>query len=177
MENTFTVNRLAIEKEYIKACNTPSDINQHLPILRVFANNCKHVTEFGVRNGQSTRAFLASGAVLRSYDIVKDFFVSALFDQASYVGRDVEYNIGDTLKIDIEPTDMLFVDTEHTYEQVRGELNRHHHKVKKYIAFHDTTIFGDAIMPAIEEFLAVNRSWIIIYRVENNNGLTIIERV
>lgn len=165
-----------IEEEYQRSCETPSDINEHLPALRAFAEKCTHVTEFGVRNGQSTRAFLASGSALRSYDLYIDGAVKILFDRAKNKGRDVEYSIGNTLEIDIEPTDMLFIDTEHSTEQVRGELNLHGDKVRKYIAFHDTWIFRESIMPAIEEFMNRNKSWFICYRADNNNGLLILEK-
>lgn len=165
-----------IEKEYLAACDAKTDINEHLPILKCFAERCKQVTEFGVRDGQSTRALLASGASLKSYDLFRHSDVDRLFNMARGDGRDVNYVTGNTLEIDIEPTDMLFIDTEHTYEQVKGELNRHHDRVRKYIAFHDTATFKDAIMPAIEEFLSMNNSWSVVYRVENNNGFMIIEK-
>ncbi|MGD9307318.1 MAG: glycosyltransferase family 4 protein, partial [Desulfobacterales bacterium] len=44
----------ALEKIYSQKCETPSDINQHLPILRKYAAQCSHITEFGVRGVVST---------------------------------------------------------------------------------------------------------------------------
>src|SRR5262245_5381518 len=54
---------------YHQACSTPSDINEHLPILSELAQRCDHVTEFGRRTGNSTIAFIhAQPKRLVSYD-------------------------------------------------------------------------------------------------------------
>ena len=41
-------------------------------------------------------------------------------------------NEGDTAKVTIDPTDLLFIDSLHTGEHLRKELFRHHLKVNKY---------------------------------------------
>jgi hypothetical protein len=51
------------------------------------------------------------------------------------------FNIGNTLEVDIDETDMLFIDTLHNGDQLEKELERSASKVKKFIAFHDTTTF------------------------------------
>ena len=58
-----------IDEIYAKFCNTKSDINEHLPTLSAYAKD-RVVTEFGVRKGLSTIAFLAGRPKkLISYDI------------------------------------------------------------------------------------------------------------
>ena len=93
--------------------------------------------------------------------------------------------IGDTREIDIKETDMLFIDTLHTYQQVKGEL-RFANKVRKYIAFHDTWSHGvgsrdivgePGITNAINEFLVKYPEWKKIYEVNFNHGLIILEKV
>lgn len=49
-----------IEEKYQQHCNTPSDINEHLPTLRRYAEQCETVCELGVRGVVSTWAFLAA---------------------------------------------------------------------------------------------------------------------
>jgi len=102
--------------------------------------------------------------------------INAKFDQAN------------TLNYDLEEVDMLFIDTLHTYEQVLGELERHHQKVKKYILFHDTITFGkvnedgsyvngkNGLIPAIGLFLNNHKEWKEVCTYTNNNGLTIIKK-
>ena len=47
-----------LEIKYNELCVTPSDINEHLPTLKVYAEQCEHVTEMGVRGIVSTYALL-----------------------------------------------------------------------------------------------------------------------
>jgi hypothetical protein len=167
-----------LEREYSYACSTLTDINVHLPILRKYAGECNHVTEMGVRTGQSTRALLVEPITLRSYDLELDATVTDLFEKAKSIGKDVSYAIGDTRQIEIENTDMLFIDTLHEYNQLKIELNLHHHKVKKYIAFHDTgEPFVKELMPAIVEFMIEHPEWKFSYHNKDNSGFTVIERI
>jgi hypothetical protein len=45
-----------------------------------------------------------------------------LFDMAKQKGKNVKYIQYDVLKIEIEDTDMIFIDTLHTYDQLKKEL-------------------------------------------------------
>ncbi len=42
---------------YNNLCNEKSDINEHLPTLKRYAEKCDHITEMGVRSVVSTWAF------------------------------------------------------------------------------------------------------------------------
>lgn len=162
-----------------------NDINEHLPKLLELANECETVTEFGVRWGYSTRAFLLSKSKLISYDIELNQRVTQLFDIARQTGKDCSYLMANTLELTIDETDLLFIDTDHSYGQLRAELDRHHTKVKRYIAFHDTYTFGTTgqapgdkkgLLTAIIEFMRDHPEWRFKYHTTNNNGLTVIER-
>jgi hypothetical protein len=184
-------------EEYKKLCDTSSDINEHLPTLYNLAKECGHVTEMGVRDGKSTTAFLHSGVSLRSYDLYIDKSVSPLFVIAKSNGKDVQYIKGDSTEVDIEETDMLFIDTWHCYPQIKKELERHHNKVSKYLVFHDTHTYGVigerysgskediltdvidnplGILPGIIEFTIENKEWSFYKHYTNNNGLTVLKR-
>lgn len=180
-----------LKQEYEIACNTESDINQHLPILYEAAQDCDHVTEMGVRTGASTRAFLyANPQKYIAYDFNIDPKVEEMFSYCKSQGKDYEYVQADVLKIKIEKTDLLFIDTYHCYEQLTQELKLHSSKVEKYIIFHDTYTYGrkgenlkfqsfsgtKGIMYAIEEHLEKNSNWKIVHDVDYNNGLLIIQR-
>ena len=175
-----------LNKIYQGLYNTPSDINEHLPTLASYASECEHITEMGVRYIVSTYALLmGKPKKMISYDIemcdwepVRDLVKD---------DTDFQFLVGNTLEIEIEPTELLFIDTLHNYRQLKRELELHAKKVSKYIIFHDTTSFetvgesytGDSengIWPAIEEFLQLNPQWTLKERFINNNGLTIIEK-
>jgi glycosyltransferase involved in cell wall biosynthesis/Flp pilus assembly protein TadD len=167
---------------YLAACLTPSDIHEHLPVLYFLARQCDHVTEMGTRTGVSTTALLfAQPGRLVCYDRVKLPTVGRL---EAVAGR-TEFHLheADVLEVDIEETDLLFIDTWHVYEQLKEELRRHAGKVRRYIVLHDTTTFGErgeaegrrGLWAAVEEFLAEGRFG-LRQRLENNNGLTVLER-
>jgi predicted O-methyltransferase YrrM len=165
---------------------TATDINEHLPMLYFLAQQCDHVTEFGVRTGASTLAFLhglqGRPATLRSYDINDQYGVQDSLTRWTRV--EWTFSICSTLSITrIEPTDLLFVDTLHNYDQVRQELALHGDAARRWIVFHDTETFGTVgddggrgINQAITEWLEAKPEWRIVYRTHRNNGLTVIER-
>lgn len=177
-----------IEKEFANAATTPSDIHEHLPVLYELARECDHIIEMGVRSGVSTRAFLRVDAKLISYDIETDQRVVDLVNEARNAGKDSTFIEADVLKVDIEETDLLFIDTWHTYEQLKQELSLHGNKSRKYIVFHDTNTFGlkneggeangtsQGLLPAIIEFVMSNPHWRFKKFLTNNNGLTVLER-
>jgi hypothetical protein len=49
----------------------------------------------------------------------------------TYLGNNV-------LEVEIEETELLFIDTYHYYAQLKKELKLHAGKISRYIAFHDT---------------------------------------
>jgi DNA-binding Xre family transcriptional regulator len=157
-----------------------SDINEHISVMHKYANECNHITEFGVRTGVSTWAWLASRAkVIRCFDIEninKD--LKAHYESAKDTRKDFTFTCVNTIadKLEIEPTDLLFIDTEHTYEQCSKELKMHAHNVRKYLIFHDTTICQE-LNKAINEFLEYNKEWKVKEILTNNNGLTVLERI
>ena len=188
-----------IKEKYDYHCSRKSDINQLLPYLNVYANRCEHITEMGVRYFVSTYAFLNSTAKkVVGIDIEKQL---EQYSECVYLcersEKDFEYIISDTLKVDIEETEFLFIDTWHEYGQLKAELERHSDKVRKYIGFHDTTTYArigetqyynvkasggfsksnKGLMDAIEEFLIDNKDWKIEFKTDINNGLLILKRV
>ncbi len=173
------------------------DIYEHLPVLKQYGEDCKHITEMGVRWGASTLGFImAKPERLISYDIQSTPEIENIMSESVKLINHT-FQLGDTLQIEIEPTELLFIDTLHTYNQLIAELRRHESKVSKYIILHDTTTFGridenmyqhaselvkgqatikTGLRTAMEDFLVENTNWVILEDKTNNNGLTILKR-
>lgn len=165
--------------------NTESDIYQHLHKLKILANSVNHVTELGVRDGISTIAFLAGKpAVMRSYDINDWNGHATALTLINKSDTDFKFTQADDLTIVLEPTDLLFIDTLHDYDQLNQELALHAGIVKQYIVLHDVVTFDNkgetegkaGLMPAVQEFLEANKQWEIKKLYTNNNGLLILQR-
>lgn len=177
---------MSITELFNQRLAAPSDINQHLPLLAELASECDHITEFGTRTGNSTIAFLYGirddiASKLESYDINPPGFEAT--EDVRHLWR---FTQADTGKLpDIATTDMLFIDTLHTCEQVRLEL-MHGNRARKYLVFHDTVLFGSweetaqgggpGIMHPILCFLAANPHWRVKEHRANNCGLLVLER-
>jgi hypothetical protein len=70
----------------------------------------------GVRIPTSTWAFLAGNPeVLISYDIIRDNNIKNVEQQSKLSNTSFKFIESDVLKIKIDPTDLLFIDTLHTY--------------------------------------------------------------
>ena len=181
--------------KYKQLCETPSDIFEHLPVLKQYAERCAHITEMGVRTVVSTYAFLAAEPFeLVCYDIARHPNVDEAEKLAAEAKIKMTFHEKDVLSIDIAVTDVLFIDTLHVANQLSQELGMHSGNVRKYIIMHDTTSFwltgeppyneltssracGKGLRYAIEPFLENNPEWEMELKLENNNGLTVLRRV
>lgn len=184
------------EKYFLERKETEIDIHEHLDTLQAYASKSDHITELGVRKIVSTWAFiLGHPKRLVSVDLVPpsqylqdhDYLMRVVNKVCKELNIDFSFVLGDTLQIDIEETDLLFIDTLHTYSQLIQELNRHGNKSRKWIILHDTESCKDyftnsvgvvegGLQDAIDEFLHNNRNWFIKEVYTNNNGLTVLER-
>ena len=169
-----------------EALERPSDIHEHLAYLYRLASTVDHVTEFGTRTGQSTCAFLfAAPRRLACYDLERPPNLPALEDAARENGVEFEFRQQDVLQVEIEQTDLLFIDTWHVEQQMRQELARHAGNVRRYLALHDTETFGlrgeseghRGIWPAVADFLRHHPEWRLRQHFSNNNGLTVLVRL
>jgi len=178
----------SLEEQYDIRCQTQSDINEHLPVLKKYAEECDTILEFGVRWIVSTYALLmGKPKLMRSVDIVYPRGDPDLCKRlAEYNSVDFDFVVQDSRKYgnDEDKWDLIFIDTLHNYDVLKEELRVHGNRANKYIIFHDTVTFGSidqsgsgqGLNPAIDEFLEENSHW---YRHEvftNNNGLTILKR-
>ena len=183
--------------------------------LYKYAQKVDHITELGVRWVESTFSFLrGTPKKLISYDIdhpsIHTNFdgeenLELAYEYAKLSKTDFEFKLGNSLTIDIEPTDLLFIDTQHSYLHLKHELYFHNSKVKKYILMHDTVAHKytdqtrpassndsgytelDEITPgdhkiegmgnAIENFLQNHDEWILEEEIKTGQGLTILKRI
>ena len=134
----------ALETEYLRLCAEPSDINEHLPTFVDLVKRLRaaHVIELGTRTGVSTIGWLwglaATGGGLTSVDT----------DTRPDIGEWAHWRYiqGDDLSavvfVQLDPADIVFIDTSHTYDQTLAELNLYRWLVKPggVIVCHDTEL-------------------------------------
>ncbi len=176
----------SFEAIYRQVCETPSDINEHLPTLYLLALDMKaeKVIELGTRTGVSTVAWChamdETGGHVWTVDPV---------DRLAFNHPRLTFVLGDDLDADTqaqlpEVADIVFVDTIHSYEQTRAEIGAYKARVRSggCMVFHDTSVERHehlgADQPPFPTRLAVDE-WVEaegleVERWENNNGLTVV---
>lgn len=174
----------SLEAAFSTALQTRSDIVDHLPMLHKLATLVDSVTEFGVRGGVSTLAFLrAKPRRWTGYDVVRSEAVDRLEQFARDAGVQFAFHQMDILALErIESTDLLMIDSLHTRDQVAHELS-FAPAVTKYIVLHDTETFGmtgergkPGIWSAVSEFLRRHAEWSLQWHDARCHGLTVLER-
>lgn len=194
---------------YERYCRTPSDINEHLPLLQSLAAQCSTVAEIGIRDVVSTWALLQglseSSEKNCSYlgiDIVppleKPFQLAKVLAELN----DIDFSFWEKndMEINFPLTDLLFIDSLHTYRHLSYELETFAPMVRKYIAMHDTSDpWGNSdepcygvnesaypayinchkrgLWPAVADFLDNHPEWILFDRRYNNHGFTVLMRI
>uniref|UniRef100_A0A7S4RC99 Class I SAM-dependent methyltransferase n=1 Tax=Alexandrium monilatum TaxID=311494 RepID=A0A7S4RC99_9DINO len=201
------------------------DISEHVSTLRLYASRCRSVSEIGVRKGASTWALMLglhdaddegarSGAggprgewapkVHLAYDLDPFVHQGKARQLAVQLGIRYRFQQADSLELELEESDLLFIDTFHAYPQLRRELRRHAPRVRRYIILHDTTVDANVsecrrsldidcaslaaklgctmdevhrgLWPAVQELLAEAPEWRLLRRYEHNHGLTVLHR-
>jgi predicted O-methyltransferase YrrM len=138
------------QSRYDETRTRSSDIQDHLPYFvdLCITHNIQTVIELGVRGGISTAAWLwgleQTGGHLYSVDI----------DPAPYEADNWTFIQGDDLIIaDQLPdeADVIFVDTSHTYEQTKAEIELYLPRTRKFMLFHDTDVAEFGVRRALDE--------------------------
>jgi hypothetical protein len=171
------------------------DIWEHFPTLKELASTCQSVVEMGVRGGCSAYA-LAAGLEISPekekwmlYVDIQPCKNPKLEELCTAAGISISFQQADSRYIDIPECDILFIDTLHTYGQLKTELEIHHSKAKKYIVMHDTEApWGfkneaddgspnKGLRPAVDDFIAEHKDqWVLHAHHANCHGLTILAR-
>lgn len=176
----------AIDTIYTRVAAEPTDMWEHMAFIKTCSSQCSSVVEFGVYDCTSTWALLAGHPkTLTSYDIARRPEVDEVEKAAADSSTRFTFILADTRTVEIEETDLLFIDAGHFYEELKVELATNAGKVRKLILMHDTTLFahhdesyqGRGLWPAIEEFLAAHPEWVVRERVAYCHGMTTLARV
>jgi len=175
-----------LAERYERYIKDKKDFSLHMEKVYRLTNHNDTVVEIGGQFGigSSTAFAMARPAHLICIDILKQDKFESFLTACEYEGINVEYWIMDSLETTVPPCDILFIDSYHTYEQLKQELSLHGNKSRKYLIFHDTATYccgntgqdakSPGLLAAINEFKAVNSQWCEVYKTEECNGLIIL---
>lgn len=177
---------VSLDDLYAEACNVVSDVFMHCPTIREFSRRCESVTELGLNSSGVCIAALA-GQPPKYIGYGKDKkHVEVLAGKLPEdVGKThVRLRVGDSLKIQIQPTELLILDTYHSYTRLKQELLKHAGNVTRYLMIVNSYAFAvrgedgasPGIMDAVAEFLKDHKRWSIVHNETKNNGLLVLQR-
>lgn len=175
-----------IDSVFLRVAVEPTDMVDHMETIRRYSIDCQRITEFGVFDCTSTWALLAGHPQqLTSYDIARRSEVDEVEAASQGSSTIFKFVLADTASIEIGETDLLFIDSLHTYAHLTVEFQKHADKVRKYILLHDTVTFGHTdengntpgLWLAVEEFLAAHPEWVVHEHFTNCHGLTVLRRI
>ena len=144
-----------LDEKYKQVCDTPSDINEHLPTLYMYTQECTSILELGVRSAVSTFAFIKGLADNEStlhkqliccdtnritdpqnVTLINNFTTQYNIDYKFLLKNDLHINIPN----EISQVDLTFIDTWHVYGHLKRELAKFAPITRKYIIMHDTEL-------------------------------------
>ena len=211
--NQRTVNSILASRElgrlYNRSRSESSPIYQHVSRLKELAKECQSVVEIGLYDMTSSwgilRGLSESHSPSPSYlgidiRIPEEQRIEKAVQICESLGIQFKFVNDNDLDIEIEPADMIFIDSLHTYCHLTYELEKFSPMAKKYIAMHDTSepwgidddhdYRGDyseyppeidrskrGLWPAVTDFLAKHPEWSLLERRLNCHGFTVLKRV
>ena len=141
--------------KYNYHCKSHSDINEHLPTLYQYSQECESVIELGVRGVISSYALiygLLNNKKQTKKILLNDIIpcnINELLSITNDLPIEVKYEWINDLDLNInENYDLTFIDTWHVYGQLKRELTKFSKITNKYIIMHDTTVdelYGETI--------------------------------
>ncbi len=172
-----------------KGKNSMQWIAHYMPTLNEYAQKCDSVVEIGVNQVCSTWAFLLArpkdGVLSIDIDLQRTNYMSnrlglsenIWLSWAKHLSEKEEVAFSavesDSREVTLPEHDLLFIDSEHTFEQLDAELKLHGKKAQKYIILHDTTLFPE-LDRAVDNFLDMNKNFQVEKVFTDTPGLTIL---
>jgi predicted O-methyltransferase YrrM len=155
-------NTTDLAEMYRERCEKPSDIYLHLPrmVALVEELNAQHVIELGSRSGVSTVAWLyglqETGGRLTSVDLDCAPQIGTWSHWRHIQGNDLDPDV----IAQLEPAEIILIDTSHALEQTRRELETYLPLVKRpgLIVLHDTELAQPMDAPLRDGVFPVKRA-------------------
>ena len=153
------------------------DMYRRIDFIQQTFTDVQTITEFGPYQGCSTAAWLSLRpkkfvTVDQGVRLDVDLYKKA----AQEINVDFQFIQGSDLEIDIEPCELLFIDTVHTEEHTYQELQRHADKVSRYLVFHDVAEPRFGTLAGIKRWWKNYPEWKLKYQDSDDCGFLVLEK-
>ena len=158
----------SLKDYYLKLCDLQQGrhgidyIDVHSELRRLIREGCTSYAELGIMQGATLAAvLLVNPSSVQAVDIDLGWYNKAREHFETYTNEnDISLSVveADSTQVDIEPVDVLYIDSLHVPRHLLAELNKHHSNVKKYIVLHDTS-HKPKLAVAAKQWCATNPEW------------------
>jgi hypothetical protein len=172
-----------VERVFEIVASVKRDLEEHLEFLRDIAKDCDHITEVSKRK----ESFVAFAASRPKKFVSHNIEPHGLMDYLKEVIPETDFQMttSSTDEVQsIEETDLLFIDTRHTYATLSEELRKFSPSVKRFIICRGTVTNGErgedggaGIMVALRDFMKDHPEWSVIHHRTNQYGMTVLGRL
>lgn len=165
-------------------------LNEHGVYLSKFASKFKHVTEISCDHESSIYLMSGSPNLLRSYQEESDYKIDLqkkLLGKEENNRRQIVWTLTPGSIEDmpaIEDTEALFLNSRHTYDRLKQELETYSIRVSKMIVIAKSIQFGErgedggpGMGKAVYEFIKANPQWYILRQDMQQSGMTTLSCV
>lgn len=177
---------MTLKEKFDAAKASHPNLSEHMDTLFRYGQQCQHITEFGsgVMDGSTIAFLMARPRNLVSVDLASPEAVHEIEVLATGMGIDFKFVNANDLDLELEETDLLFIDSLHDYEHLKSQLEKYSYRVRRFIIIHDTEVHAErgqteghkGLRPAIDEFLEQNSNWKSYEKFTNCFGLQILRR-
>ena len=154
------------------------DMYKRLDYIQKTFIGVETITEFGPFQGCSTAAWISlRPKKFVTVDRGMSLDIPVFQQAAEEVGVSFKFVIGNDLEIDIEPCELLFIDTMHTEDHTFNELQRHADKISKYLVFHDVNPNRFNTLKGINKWWVNHSEWQLKYQDFEDCGFMVLEKL
>ena len=154
------------------------DMYKRLDYIQKTFIGVETITEFGPFQGCSTAAWISlRPKKFVTVDRGMSLDIPVFQQAAEEVGVSFKFVIGNDIEIDIEPCELLFIDTMHTEDHTFNELLRHADKISKYLVFHDVNPNRFDTLKGINKWWVNHSEWQLKYQDFEDCGFMVLEKL
>lgn len=181
-----------IDEIYSQVKSVPRDLNEHFPWIRDTVSKVAHVTAIVKRCEWDAAVLAGRPEVYISHNSEFTNLQQLLHQavksaQSNGRPKTKEYTthqktLEELPSVEIEPTDLLILDTVHSADRVQLELQKHATKVRRWILVRGTAAFGlkaesgggPGLEQGIGEFIATHKQWKRVWFAGQQYGMTLL---
>ena len=166
------------------AASRPSDFHEHVPTLQELAAKCTSATELSLWMKPADAAMAYGLGATGAFTSVCPHPKPQWAELTRLMGARFTGTATDPASAPVAPTDLLFIDTDHTAGALMPLLEAHHERVARYLVVHCTVTFGEVgdkpdapgVMHALRAFCLKHPEWVVKRHDRNNHGLMVLSK-